>query len=144
DVVVWSFRTSHSGLVSRLRLLPDVFVPLTVQNLLVVRRGHSKDEFRPPRLLFLPMEYLERLALFMTFGLDGPHMRRYIEYLKTRRYAVVLWQRSLYTDEARALVRAKGLGLIDVPAEVTHIDPLTVPEEHSDPPADLAGPTATA
>jgi len=137
DVVVWSFRTSHSGFVSRLRLFPTVFLPLTLQKLLVVRkRGSPNGTFRPASLLFRPKEYPDRLALFIAFGIDGKHLRRYVEYLKTRRFAVVLWQQSLYTDAMRTAVNGKGLLFLDAPDQVKDIDPTTVSEEHHDPPAD--------
>jgi hypothetical protein len=134
DVVVWSLRTSHSGFVSRPRLFPNAFLPLTVQNVLTVG---AKAEYRPPKLLFRPTEYPERLALFASFGVDGKHVRRYVEYLKTRRYAVELWKQSRYTDTVRAEAQEKELGLIDAPAQVKDIDPETVRKEHQEPPADL-------
>jgi hypothetical protein len=130
DVVVWSLRTSHSGLASRLRLLPNLFLPLTVQNVLTVR---AKAEYRPPPMFFRPMEYPERLALFMSFGIDDKHMRRYIEYLKTRRYAILLWKCSRYTDSIRTEMEAKGLGLVDTPEQVEDINPAAVSEEHREP-----------
>jgi hypothetical protein len=143
DVVVWSLRTSHSGFVSRPRLFPTVFVPLTVQNVLTVR---AKAQYRPPTLLFRPPEYAERLALFMSLGVDGEHVRRYLDYLKTRRYAVSLWKQSHYADSVRDEAQKKGLGLIDAPAEVEGIDPATVPEEHREPALELPpqGPASTA
>jgi hypothetical protein len=143
DVVVWSFRTSHSGLASRPRLFSNLFVPLTVQNLLTVRRRPGeKPKFRPPPLLFRPMEHPERLALFVSLGVDGSTLRRYVEYLKTRRFAVVLWQQCVYTDALRAAARDKGLGFVDVPAQVAHRDPMSASEEHRDPPADMPVPMA--
>ena len=134
DIVAWSLRTSHSGFVSRPRVFPRVFVPLTVQNVLTVR---SKTEYRPPSLLFRPPEYPARLALFSSFGIDSKHLRRYLEYLKTRRYAVELWQQSLYTESVRAEVARSGLDLIDAPAQVRGIDAALVPEGHQEPTMEL-------
>jgi hypothetical protein len=130
DVVVWSLRTSHSGFVSRPRLFPTVFLPLTVQNLVAVR---ARTHYGPSSCVFRPLEYPARLALFVSYGAEGDHLRRYIAYLKTRRYAVLLWQRSRYTDALREAVRDHGLLLVDAPAQVRDIDPDLVPEEHHEP-----------
>ena len=134
DVVVWWLRTSHSGFVSRLRAVPKVFLPLTVQNVLTVR---NKTSYRPPAFLFRPQEFPARLALFMTLGVDGKPLRRYVEYLKTRRYAVLIWKHSHYPDSIRDAAREKSLALIDTPAQVVDVDPATVPEEHREPASDL-------
>jgi hypothetical protein len=134
DVVVWSLRTSHSGFVSRPRLFPKAFLPMTVQNVVTVR---AKTTYRPPTLFFRPLEYPSRLALFMSFGIDGKHLRRYVEYLKTRRYAVTLWKQSVYTESVRAELHRKGFGLVDSPAQVRNIDLSTTSEEHREPVGDL-------
>ncbi len=140
DVVVWSFRTSHSGFVGRLRVFPSVFVPVTVQNALTVAK---QGRYVRPGRLFRSMQYPERLVLFMSFGVDGRHLRRYIEYLKTRRFAIVLWQSSRYTDAMRAEIGRRGLGFIDAPAQVQGMDPSAASEEHHDPPPDMFVPEWT-
>jgi hypothetical protein len=127
DIVIWSLRTSHTGFASRLRMFPKVFLPMGMQGRLALRA-----KVKPPgsRTLFRPAEYPERAALFASFGIEGSLLQRYTRYLKTRRYAVELWKHSEYTDGVRADAARKGLALIDMPAQVREVDPLTVPEEH--------------
>jgi hypothetical protein len=134
DVVVWSLRTSHTGFASRPHVFPDAFLPMGVQARLTMRARGALDR---PRLLFRALERPERMAMFASFGTDGPLLRRFIRYLKTRRYAVMAWKNSEYTDDLRAEAVRKGLRVIDTPAEVRGIDPMSVPEEHHELPPEL-------
>jgi len=133
DVVVWSLRTSHTGFASRLRVFPSAFVPMGVQGRLAMRVRGDLDR---PRLLFRASEHPDRVALFSSFGADGPLLRRFLRYLKTRRYAIELWRSTEYSEAIRAEAARKGLGLIDAPAEAKGIDPMSVFEEHRELPAD--------
>src|SRR5262245_40424619 len=78
DLTVWSLRTSHSGngvLVKWLHRLP-------VEPALISQIHAGVLE---------PVER-DRIGVFVTFGLDDRHLTRYLEYLKTRAYAVAVWR----------------------------------------------------
>ena len=106
DVVVWNLRTSHSGTGKLLRVLPDLHLPPRVADWL-------------PGFLFAPSA-AERVALFFTFGLPGPHLDRYLRYLTTRAYMVRIWRNSHYDDGTRAALAGKPLILLDVWSQVQH------------------------
>ena len=55
-----------------------------------------------------------RLALFASWGAEGAHLDRYIEYLKTRTYMVDIWQRAHYTAAHRDRLAAHGATLLDM------------------------------
>lgn len=131
DFVVWSYRTSHTGYASRLRLFPDAFVPINVQSRLTVRDANGAFPRFDPRGIFRPAPPGERMALFMAFGIDDHHLRRTIRYQKTRRYWVKRAQCSTYSEEARARLSEAGIGLVDVAGELRGVDLATVPEGHS-------------
>ena len=78
DLVVWNLRTTHSGNVVRLRPLPQRKLPTWLENL-------------APSGLCLP-EDERRVAMFLTYGIDDDHLRRYIEYLKSRGYVDGAWR----------------------------------------------------
>lgn len=65
DVVAWNLRTTHSGHTVRVRGLP--LLPL-----------QPRFEVRTPAFLHVP-ESEQRMAIFMTFGRDDQHLRRWIE-----------------------------------------------------------------
>lgn len=112
DLVAWSLRTTHSGFATRPRLVPAMFLPLTLMTFLVGNR------YEPPRWAFRPLERTPRMALFATFGVDDPHLHRFVRHSKTCHYAIVHWQSTHYDESLRAQVAARGVRLLDVPAEV--------------------------
>jgi hypothetical protein len=65
DVVVWYLTTTHAGNAVRLRFAPNL-------NLV------SGLEKRVPGWMKIP-EAMERVALFFTYGLPGPHIQNYID-----------------------------------------------------------------
>jgi Phytanoyl-CoA dioxygenase (PhyH) len=95
DLVAWNLRTVHSGEVVRLRGLPDL--PL-----------HPRLQTRVPDGLRVP-DGSERIVMFMTFALPGPHLDNYIRYLKSRDYMCQAWSASRFGAEAWA--EAEGAGL---------------------------------
>lgn len=97
DVVVWNMRTLHSGNAVRLRFWPSFGHLPTVRNL----RRFKIGEGDIPMWLQLPQD--ERIALFMSFGVESAHLDRYInEYLskadeprermKISRFGDEVWQ----------------------------------------------------
>jgi Phytanoyl-CoA dioxygenase (PhyH) len=100
DVAAWSLKTLHSGNAVRLKGLKNVSI------------DNSSLENRIPRFMKLDEEQ-ERAALFMTFGVPGAHMDRYInEYMLKRPDVIENMKVSVYDDEALALVKESGVKLI--------------------------------
>lgn len=76
DVVVWNMRTLHSGNAVRLRFWPSYGHLPTVRNL----RRFKLGEGDIPMWMQRPQD--ERIALFMSFGVESTHLDRYVdEYL---------------------------------------------------------------
>ncbi len=75
DVVVWSLRLTHAGMGRYIRFAP--FFPVTERN----------GRFLPEAIKSSPIKG-QRRAVFFTLGAAGPHMDRYVAYLKTRGYQV--------------------------------------------------------
>lgn len=86
DVIIWKLTTTHSPNAEIISLFPNYsFHP-----------GITK---RLPN--FLKKKSISpRLALFMGFGVEDHYTEDYIEYLKTREYAITRWKNSNYSDEA--------------------------------------------
>jgi hypothetical protein len=72
DVVVWNLRTTHSAHTLRLKLLKELKLPPAVEN-------------RLPSFLTLG-EDGERVAVFVTFGAESDHLRRFIDHLVSTPY----------------------------------------------------------
>ena len=96
DLVVWNLRTTHRGMVDLLRW-PRVPLPRKLGKKL-------------PSLLKLPRPEGERIGCFWSYGADGPHLDRMIEYLRHRSYAIERWRATKY--DAETLERARRSGLI--------------------------------
>ena len=86
DVIIWKLTTTHSPNAEIISLLPNsAFNPRLTR--------HLPD--------FLKKKSISpRLALFMGFGIEDHYTKDYIEYLKTREYAVTKWKNSNYSEEA--------------------------------------------
>jgi predicted 2-oxoglutarate/Fe(II)-dependent dioxygenase YbiX len=115
DLVVWRLTTTHSGEAVRLRMFGSVFVPIPIVRAVMRLQPIARTIFRP-------RQRKERIALFATFAGAGDHLQRYLEYLKTRSYAVECWQHSNYPQARAALCAAAGVHLIDVRDEVAALD----------------------
>jgi hypothetical protein len=95
DLVAWNLRTVHSGEVVRMRGLPDL--PL-----------HPRLQTRLPGSLRVS-DGSERIVMFMTFALSGPHLDNYIRYLKSRDYMCAAWSTSRFGPEVWAEAETAGL-----------------------------------
>ena len=86
DVIIWKLTTTHSPNAEIISLFPNYsFHP-----------GLTK---RLPN--FLKKKSISpRLAVFMGFGIEDHYTEEYIEYLKTREYAITRWKNSNYSSEA--------------------------------------------
>ncbi|MHB1218297.1 MAG: phytanoyl-CoA dioxygenase family protein [Alphaproteobacteria bacterium] len=105
DVVVWNLRLTHAGMGRYIRLAP--FIPVTERN----------GGFLPEALKSTPVSG-QRRAVFFTLGAAGPHMDRYVAYLKTRGYQVETWKNSPYGDSERTAAGGKDIEVRDMHAEV--------------------------
>ncbi len=97
DLLGWSMRTHHTGYALRLRSFPRLALHPHVENLL-------------PESAFLP-EDKGRCVVFMSFGAPGPYLESYIADRVTRQDMKPYWQKTVFSDEARALAREKGVEL---------------------------------
>lgn len=103
DLVVWDLRTVHSGEVIRLRHAPRVAL-------------HPSLQTRLPQGLRLNDER-ERMVMFMSFGVRGPHLDHYLEYLKTREQNREIWETSRFGPEIWEEAARVGLEVLGVTPE---------------------------
>jgi hypothetical protein len=115
DLLVWYLRTTHAGFAARLRFARNTFFPIRVLKRLVGPQYRLPPIFEP-----LPDRSPdERLAIFYTYGQRDAHLDRYLQYLKSRSYAVEQWQATKYTPERLAEATASGrLDVMDLGPEV--------------------------
>jgi ectoine hydroxylase-related dioxygenase (phytanoyl-CoA dioxygenase family) len=78
DLVVWNLRTTHSGNIVRLRTFPNLKMAPWIENLVPTWLRLQEEE--------------RRVAIFLTYGAKDDHLRRYIDYLKTRGYMDDSWR----------------------------------------------------
>ncbi len=126
DVLVWYHTTTHSGYMSRPRLLPNLYLPLPLLSKLCVK----DDEYAPPKWLFRPHPAGKRAALFFSFGVRDNHLERYLKYLLMRQYAVGNWRHSFYGDEVKKQCENIGLDLIDMRNIADAVDWSTLKKDH--------------
>lgn len=106
DLVVWNSRTTHSAN-SRIlrfvghRMMPD---PASFVSRVIVRLDAE--------WLFQPMKQ-ERVALFVSYGLNSPLLDRHMRYLRSREYPWASWRASHWSEEVKEAARRRGLDLID-------------------------------
>jgi hypothetical protein len=95
DLVAWDLRTVHSGEAVRVRGLPSL--PL-----------NPRIQTRLPEGARVP-EDGERIVMFMTFALVGPHLDHYLDYLRGRDYMCKAWSSSRFGPEVWAEAEKAGL-----------------------------------
>ncbi len=99
DVIIWKLSTTHSANAQVISMFPNTsFHPLIARFV----PDFLKQEAASPRVV-----------LFMCFGLKDDYAEEYIEYLKTRQYAVDRWEHSNYSTETVAKMNALGVELYD-------------------------------
>jgi len=103
DVVVWSLRTTHSGFAVRVRTLPWVHL-------------QPRMEVRLPKPLIVH-EPCERLALFVTYGLDDAHLATYVAKHTDREaypdnYLFKSWLYSSPDPKWEAIARSRGCKML--------------------------------
>ena len=95
DVVIWKLTTTHSANADVISLFPNYsFHPR------IARRfpNFLKQKYRKPRI-----------AMFMCFGKQDNYSKEYIEYLKTRKYAVEKWINSDYSKEVLSQMKSQNV-----------------------------------
>jgi len=125
DVVVWKLTTTHSGEAVRFRWAKSAFVPIALAKL-IRRRGLRTLG----KAIFRPRQRNERIAFFATMAGEGRHLSNYLNYLKTRQYAVQSWRNSKLADERRKSASEAGLELIDMYDEARAANLDTLHEEY--------------
>jgi hypothetical protein len=116
DLVIWNLRTTHSGSARRHRLFPGLDINPYINKYL-------------PSFLFKPT-HQERSALFISYGKNDAHMKRYIDYLKTRVYAITRWRSMNVTSEVKAAAAQRGIKLIDFSEEARAMKDETLHVNH--------------
>jgi hypothetical protein len=110
DLVAWDLRIVHSGEVVRPRGLPSTALNPRLQTYL-------------PQVMRIPDDR-ERIVMFMTFGLAGPHLDHYISYLETRDYMRISWRKSSFGEEIWEEAESAGLSVLHpTPEYGTPADP---------------------
>lgn len=99
DVIIWKLTTTHSPNADIISFLPNYSF-------------NPKYTKRLPDFIKLPA-ITPRLALFMCFGIDDHYTKAYIEYLKTRAYAINRWKDSNYSDETIRIMENNKVQIIE-------------------------------
>jgi hypothetical protein len=98
DVIIWKLTTTHSPNAEIISLFPNyAFHPSLTKRLPAFLK---KKSISP------------RLALFMGFGVEDDYTQDYIEYLKTRVYAIQRWNDSSYKEEDVAALEKKNVKVL--------------------------------
>jgi hypothetical protein len=95
DLVIWKLTTTHSGNAERISFLPKlVFNPYVTR----LFPDFIKQKSINPRIVF-----------FVCFGLNDNYSKRYIDYLKNRKYAWERWKNSEYDQKVIDILKNKGV-----------------------------------
>lgn len=98
DVIVWKLTTTHSPNAEIISLFPNhAFHPGVTKRL----PDFLKKKSISPRL-----------AVFMGFGVDDHYTKDYVDYLKTREYAIVRWKNSDYDEVAISAMERENVEVI--------------------------------
>jgi hypothetical protein len=104
DLAVWSLRTTHSGNGKLLKFPPWITPEPNTKRWPWFYREAKPDG--------------DRIAIFAALGLDDHHMKRYTEYLKTRKYMVDIWRHSRLDPEVFDRAAQIGLKIRDMYNEI--------------------------
>jgi hypothetical protein len=107
DLVVWNMRTSHAGNNMRLSFAPNTYFPNRLVRFV-------------PKFFFLRADR-ERIAYFIGYAKsEDNHLKRFIEGLKRRKYAIDMWKHSQY-DKSQLENAEKVLQVIDMREEAMNV-----------------------
>lgn len=105
DVGVWSMRIQHAGLGRCVRWMPWLPLGPYWQQIL-------------PEAVQAPFSKQERVGLWMSYALDGDHLRRHCDYLLGRAERLTMWRDAYYAPETLEACARAGLKVIDMPARL--------------------------
>ncbi len=118
DIIVWYLTTTHSGNAKRIK---GIDFPVLM--------GDDTGGWLSHRLYYhLPKVFIQksekdRVAIFLTFGQDDIHLKRYINYLKYRRYMVESWQSQNFNEKFLNEIKTQNkLEIIDLKKEALKLD----------------------
>jgi len=114
DLISWYLTTNHSGNAIRFKKLGDYALPTRPVPARLYR-------FMMPKYLFYGEEKT-RVAIFITFAKKHPITDRYLEYLKTRKYAVLKAKNQQYSDVEINLFSRCAINLLNFNEELQNID----------------------
>ncbi len=98
DVVVWKLTTTHSANAGVLSAMPNYAIHPFITKYLP---DFLKQKYTSPRMAF-----------FATFGIDDEYTTSYIDYLKTREYAVNMMKHSQYSPNNVLQMENEGVKVL--------------------------------
>jgi hypothetical protein len=113
DVIIWKLTTTHSANADILSLFPNLDLNPKITKMI-------------PNIFKLKA-IDPRIAFFACFGKQDKYSESYIDYLKTRAYAVERWKESTYTNE-NILKMKKNDVIVDTSFDVKDINSANVHE----------------
>lgn len=119
DVVMWHFRATHRATVSLMKVLN------------VAVHSQKVDKYLVPDFMKHPPSN-DRLAVFVTYGAEGPDLDRYIKYLATRKANVERAKVTSYKDEWINAIDPKQLIFRDTKEELQSMPADRVHKKHRD------------
>ena len=128
DIIIWYLTTTHSGNARRIKGITNLV-------LMGDKTGSRLSNWlyhNLPKNLIQPSEK-DRVALFLTFGKNDRHLKRYINYLKHRSYMVDIWKNINYEKSLLEKIKLQGmLEVIDMKEDALCIDSVKYPEYNFD------------
>ena len=124
DAAIWSLRTTHSGSGYMHRFNPGLAIPpdwldsreSQIPKRKIVKRYLARGQRLIRKLQIRPASE-GRVACFMSFGVGDHHQQRFIDCLKSRQYAIDLWNASEYDDDVLRRAKEVGLEVLDMKKE---------------------------
>lgn len=101
---MWTLRTTHAPMGRYLKY----FFKKPISNKL--------QKFIPDFLQTICKE--DRYFFYGVYGLDGSHLKRYVNYLKTRKYMVDTWKSINVSNDSLEKMRQKGIKYLDMKEEI--------------------------
>ena len=108
DVLAWKLTTSHSANALVFKYAPGLSI-------------HPRISRRLPRFIFQP-KIKPRIAVFFTVGIKDEHLKNYVAYLKTRKYAVDKWKSTEFLSEDIIKCKSKGIEVLDLSELLKDVD----------------------
>lgn len=118
DIIAWYLTTTHSGNAKRIK---GIDYPVLMGDETGGWLSH-KLYYHLPKFCIQKSEK-DRVAIFITFGTNDVHLKRYLSYLKHRRYMVELWQKQDFIKETVNKINAQNkIELLDLKEEALKFD----------------------